>query len=454
MSVLENLQEFLRIPSISTSPDHVADCRRAAEWVRQFLLDAGLAKTFLIDAPGRQPLVYSESLEAPGKPTLLLYGHYDVQPPDPLELWTSPPFEPSIRGDDIFARGACDDKGQTLILLEALKRFGGRLPVNVKVLIEGEEEANGQHLEAYVPEHRQALKADAALICDTEMFAPGLPTLCTGLRGGVFGELHVEGAAQDLHSGVYGGAAPNPLEAIAQIIAALKGVDGVIRIPGFYDEVRAPAEKELAAWKTLPFDEAEYLRREVGSIALSGEAGYSVLERTWARPTLEVHGIVGGFVNQGFKTVIPAKAHAKISCRLVPDQDPERIVALLRAAIEKATPRGIVSRFEVFGMSPACTVDPSHPILRAAAAALAETFGRPAVYMRSGGSIPVVGLFQRELGIPSVLMGFGLPDDNLHAPNEKFHLPNLYKGIEAVEGFLRVLTKGCERDTDSVFRRK
>ncbi|HEU0120291.1 MAG TPA: dipeptidase [Bryobacteraceae bacterium] len=442
MFVLDALQDFLRIPSISTSPDHRADCRRAAEWVRQFLRDAGFPDAQLLEADGRHPLVYAESAAVPGKPTLLLYGHYDVQPPDPLELWTSPPFEPTVRGDDIFARGACDDKGQTLILLEALRRTmarEGRLPVNVKVLIEGEEEANGEHLEEYVPRHREQLRADAALICDTEMFAPGLPTLCTGLRGGVFGELQVQGAAQDLHSGVYGGAAPNAVEAIAQIIARLKGTDGTVRIPGFYEAVRIPAEEELAAWRTLPFDEEAYRLREVGAPELTGEARYSVLERTWARPTFEVHGIVGGFVQKGFKTVIPAKAQAKISCRLVPDQNPDTVVEQLRAAIAAATPRGVRSHFELFGSSPASLVDPSHPILRAASGALARTFGRPTVYMRSGGSIPVVGLFQRELGIPSVLMGFGLPDDNLHAPNEKFHLPNLHKGIDAVEAFFQIL---------------
>jgi acetylornithine deacetylase/succinyl-diaminopimelate desuccinylase-like protein len=441
-TVVEKLDEFLRIPSISTSPDHAADCRRAAQWVQQFLLDAGLPQTTLIEAENRHPLVYSEFTGAPGKPTLLLYGHYDVQPPDPLELWKSPPFEPEIRGDDIFARGACDDKGQTLILMEAIRRTiarDGQLPINIKVLIEGEEEDGGDHLEAYVPAHRESLKADAALICDTEMFAPNLPTLCTGLRGGIFGELHVEGAAQDLHSGVYGGAAPNPLEAIAHIIAALKGPDGRIKIPGFYDAVESPAPEELAAWRTLPFNEEEYRQREVGSPELTGEAGFSVLERTWSRPTFEVHGIVGGFVNKGFKTVIPAKAHAKISCRLVPNQDPDAILGALKAAIAQATPRGVVSRFELFGSGPASVVNPNHPILHTAAEALAQTFQKPTIYMRSGGSIPVVGLFQRELGIPSVLMGFGLPDDNLHAPNEKFHLPNLHRGIDAVETFFQLL---------------
>ena len=440
--VVQKLDEFLRIPSISTSPDHAADCRRAALWVKLFLFEGGLPETTLIEAENRHPLVYSEFTGAPGKPTLLLYGHYDVQPADPLELWKSPPFEPEIRGDDIFARGACDDKGQTLILLEAIRRTIarlGQLPINVKVLIEGEEESGGEHLEAHVPAHREALKADAALICDTEMFAPNLPTLCTGLRGGIFGELHVEGAAQDLHSGAYGGAAPNPIEAIAHIIHALKGTDGRINIPGFYDGVESPTPEELAAWRSLPFDEEEYRKREVGSPELTGEAGYSVLERTWSRPTFEVHGIVGGFVNKGFKTVVPAKAHAKISCRLVPGQDPDAITAALKSAIAAATPRGVVSRFDLFSAGPASVVNPNHPILHAAAEALAQTFQKPTIYMRSGGSIPVVGLFQRELGIPSVLMGFGLPDDNLHAPNEKFHLPNLHAGVDAVETFFRLL---------------
>lgn len=442
MQAVERLIEFLRIPSISTDPGAAADCRRAAEWVRNHLAESGLPSARLIEAPGRHPLVYAEALPHPGRPTLLLYGHYDVQPPEPMELWISPPFEPNIRGEDIFARGACDDKGQTLILLEALRRSlasPGGLPCNIRVLIEGEEESGGEHLAEYVAAHRDELRADAALICDTEMFAPGLPTLCTGLRGGVFGELHAQGAAQDLHSGVYGGAAPNPVEAIAHIISACKDPSGTIRIPGFYDTVILPSESERAEWRKLPFDEIEYLRREVGSEALTGEPGYSVLERTWARPTLEVHGIAGGFTAAGFKTVIPAHAHAKISFRLVPGQDPDTAITQFRQAVAAATPRGIRARFDVFSAHPACVVDPMHPMVRTAARALAETFAKPAVFMRSGGSIPVVGLLQEELGIPSVLMGFGLPDDNLHAPNEKFHLPNFHHGIGAVERYFTLL---------------
>jgi acetylornithine deacetylase/succinyl-diaminopimelate desuccinylase-like protein len=442
MTTLERLIQFLRIPSVSTDPARAPEVHRAAVWVRDALLEAGFLNACLIEAEGRHPLVYAERCEQPGKPVLLLYGHYDVQPEDPVELWRSPPFEPEVRGDDIFARGACDDKGQTLILLEALRQLqerDGALPVNVKILIEGEEEAGGEHIEAYVAAHRKDLACDAALICDTEMFAPGLPTLCTGLRGIVYGEIHVQGPAQDLHSGVYGGAAPNAIEAAARIVAELKGRDGVIRIPGFYDGIEAPAGEELAAWASLHFDEQEYRRREVGSPALTGESGFTVLERTWSRPTFEVHGIAGGWTGTGAKTVIPARAVVKISCRLVPGQDPDRIQNLLREAIAAAAPQGTTARFELLSAGPASVVDPAHPLIEKAADALAGTFGRKTVYMRSGGSIPIVGLFQRELGAPSVLMGFGLPDDNLHAPNEKFHLPNLYKGIEAVTNYLRLL---------------
>lgn len=442
MTTLERLIQFLRIPSVSTDPARAGEVRRAAEWVRERLLEAGFADARLVESEGRHPLVYAERCGEQGKPTLLLYGHYDVQPEDPIDLWKSPPFEPEVRGEDIFARGACDDKGQTLILLEALRLLHERspaLPVNVKVLIEGEEEAGGEHIEAFVAAQRERLACDAAIICDTEMFAPGLPTLCTGLRGIVYGEFHVQGAAQDLHSGAYGGAAPNAIEAAARIVSSLKGDDGVIRIPGFYDGIQAPAGEELAAWASLPFDEEEYRKREVGSPSLTGEPGYTVLERTWSRPTFEVHGIAGGWTGPGMKTVIPAVAVAKVSCRLVPGQDPTRIVNLLGDAVAAAAPAGVTARFELLSSGPASVVDPAHPLVARAAEALAQTFGRKAVYMRSGGSIPIVGLFQRELGIPSVLMGFGLPDDNLHAPNEKFHLPNLYKGIEAVQNYLQML---------------
>jgi acetylornithine deacetylase/succinyl-diaminopimelate desuccinylase-like protein len=305
---LEGLQTFLRIPSISTLSEHKPDIRRAAEFVRDELRAAGLQSAELIEGQGN-PLVYAEWTGAAGKPTLLLYGHYDVQPPDPLDEWKSPPFEPAVRGDDIFARGSSDDKGQTYILIKAVEgllKSKGRLPVNVKFLVEGEEETGGEHIEEYVKSRPPRLKSDAAVICDTEMFAPELPTICVGLRGIVYGELHVEGANHDLHSGIYGGAAPNPIQAIAEILTALKDRDGHIQIPGFYDRVVPPTDKERAAWARLPFDEIEYTHKEMGARQLVGEPEIPLFERLWARPTLEVHGIRGGFTGEGAKTVIPA----------------------------------------------------------------------------------------------------------------------------------------------------
>jgi acetylornithine deacetylase/succinyl-diaminopimelate desuccinylase-like protein len=438
---LEGLKTWLRIPSISTDPEHRPDIRRAAEFIAGELGAAGLDKAGLIEGEGH-PLVYAEWMGAPGKPTLLFYGHYDVQPPDPLEEWKSAPFEPEVRDNNIYARGASDDKGQTYILVKAVEgllKTRGRLPVNVRFLIEGEEEVGGEHIEAYVASKPANLKADAAVICDTEMFAPDLPTLCVGLRGIVYGELHVEGANHDLHSGVYGGAAPNPIQAIAEILCALKDRDGHILIPGFTDRVIPPSAKESEAWARLPFNEQEYLEKEMGARELVGEPEHTLFERVWARPTLEVHGIRGGFTGEGAKTVIPARAVAKISTRLVADQRPEEATEQLKAAVAKACPRGVTARFEsIHGAAPSL-VNPDSPFIRAAATAMSEVFGGETVYIRSGGSIPIVGSFDQHLGIPSVLMGFGLPDDNLHAPNEKFHLPNFYRGIHAVARYLDVL---------------
>lgn len=435
---LEGLKAFLRIPSISTLPEHAGDVRRAAQFVRDALTAAGLENAELIEGPGH-PLVYAEWLGAPGRPTLLFYGHYDVQPPDPLDEWKSPPFEPEIRDDNIYARGACDDKGQTWLLIKAVEgwlRSQGRLPVNVRFLLEGEEETGGRHIESYVASRPPRLAADAAVIADTEMFAPGLPTLCIGLRGIVYAEIEARGAGHDLHSGVYGGVAPNPLQALAQIVSALKDAEGRIRIPGFYDRVIPPSPKEKQAWAELPFDEQQYREKELGGAELVGEPGYSIFERVWARPTFEVHGIRGGFTGEGAKTVIPARAVAKVSTRLVADQRPEEAAEQLRQAVLAAAPRGVQIEVRILHAAGPSLVDPDNRFVRAAAEALEETFGRRTVFIRSGGSIPIVGVFQRHLGIPSVLMGFGLPDDNLHAPNEKFHLPNLYRGIEAVARFL------------------
>ena len=441
-AVLDGLFDFLRIPSVSTDPNHKADVLRAANYAADALRRAGLEEVRLIEKEGRHPLVSAEWLHAPGKPTLLFYGHYDVQPAEPLNEWASPPFEPTVRNENVYARGAVDDKGQVWIQIQAVTQLmaeTGKLPINVRVLLEGEEEVGGEFIEEYVASKPAHLKADAALVCDTEMFAPGLPTICTGLRGMVYGELHVEGAKTDLHSGIYGGAAPNPLMAIAEILTKLKDADGHILIPGFYDRVRPPSPEERAAWARLPFNESEYREKEIGSSELTGEANYHVFDRTWARPTLEVHGIRGGFIGEGAKTVIPARAVAKISTRLVADQDPAEALQQIQAAVKAATPKGVKAEFKfLHGAAPSLT-DPSSPFIQKAAAAMDKLFENKTVYIRSGGSIPIVGLFQKHLGMPSVLMGFGLPDDNLHAPNEKFHIPNLFKGIESVKHYLTKL---------------
>ena len=438
---VEGLSAFLRIPSISTLSEHKPDIQRAAEFVRDELRAAGMTAAELIQGPGN-PLVYAEWLGAPGKPTILFYGHYDVQPPDPLDEWKSPPFDPQIRGNDIFARGSADDKGQVYIQIKAVEgllKTTGKLPVNVKFLIEGEEECGGEHIEAYVKTKPPRLKADAAVVCDTEMFAPDLPTICVGLRGIVYGELFVEGANHDLHSGIYGGAAPNPIQAIAEILSALKDRDGHIKIPGFYDRVVPPSPKEREAWGRLPFNEKDFTEKEMGARQLVGEPEVPLFERLWARPTLEVHGIRGGFTGEGAKTVIPARAVAKISARLVADQRTDEAANQLKAAVKAACPRGVSAEFKVIHAGAPSLTNPDNRFIHAAADAMKQVFGKDTVYIRSGGSIPIVGVFDQYLGIPSVMMGFGLPDDNLHAPNEKFHLPNFFRGIESVARYLEIL---------------
>ncbi len=440
---LEGLKTFLRIPSISTLSEHKPDIRRAAEFARDELRAAGMTVAELIEGDGN-PLVYAEWLGAPGKPTILFYGHYDVQPAEPLEEWKSPPFEPEVRNDNIYARGSADDKGQVYIQIKAVEgllKTTGKLPVNVKFLLEGEEETGGTHIEAYVKTRPPRLKADAAVVCDTEMFAPDLPTICVGLRGMAYYELIVEGANHDLHSGIYGGAAPNPIMAIAEILTALKDREGRLKIPGFYDKVAEPSRKEREAWGRLPFNEKEYTEQEMGARELVGEPGIPVLERTWARPTLEVHGIRGGFTGEGAKTVIPARAVAKVSTRLVANQTVEEAVRQTEAAVKAVCPKGVTAELKLLHAGEPSLTDPDNRFIHAAAEALKETFGKDTVYIRSGGSIPIVGVFDRYLGIPSVMMGFGLPDDNLHAPNEKFHLPNFYRGIEAVARYLQILGK-------------
>jgi len=447
---VEELKALLRIPSISTLPEHNADTRRAAEFVATELRRIGMENVRLIETttaahPDGHPLVYADWLRAApvnGKPapTVLLYGHYDVQPPDPIDEWTTPPFEPTERNGNLYARGAVDDKGQMWMHIKALESLfatnSGKLPVNVRVIIEGEEEVGGEGIAAFVREHGDQLAADVALVSDTEMFAPDLPTLCVGLRGMVYTEIEARGARTDLHSGMYGGAAPNPFVALAQIIAQLKDASGRILIPGFYDKVASPTAAELAAWKALPFDEEHYRETEVGSSTLTGEPGYSVLERTWARPTLDVHGIPGGFTGAGAKTVIPARATAKVSMRLVPDQMPAEAFAQYKSFVESLCPAGISLDVRLIHSGDPIVVSTDNPYVRAATEAMHAVFAKDTVFIRGGGSIPIVGDFIRELGMPTLLMGFGLPDDNLHAPNEKFHLANFHRGIASIIRFL------------------
>ncbi|MGA9643735.1 MAG: M20/M25/M40 family metallo-hydrolase [Terriglobales bacterium] len=453
---VDELKNLLRIPSISTLDEHKSDVQKAADFVADELRRIGMNNVEVIPTKGH-PLLYADWLHAPGKPTVLMYAHYDVQPPDPLNEWKSPPFVDkdaySVKGDEaqasmqgwtlppernnnIYARGAVDDKGQLWMEVKALESLfhahDGKLPINVKIIFEGEEEVGGESIAEYVGKQKAKLKADFALVCDTELFAPNLPTLCVGLRGLVYTEIEAFGAKTDLHSGVYGGAAPNPLFALIEIIGKLKDAKGKVLIPGFYSKVKAPSKDELKAWKRLPFNEEHYRKTEVGSKVLTGEPGFSVLYRTWARPTLEVHGMPGGFTAPGAKTVIPAKAAAKVSMRMVPNQDPDDILKRFTAYVKKLTPKGIETKIKVWSKGPACVVGTDNHFIRAATEALHDTFKKDTVFIRSGGSIPIVTDFQDVLKIPSVMMGFGLPDDNLHAPNEKFHIPNFHRGIETI----------------------
>lgn len=444
---VDELKALLRIPSVSTDPERVGDVRKAAQFVADELTRIGMENVHLIETTtathNGHPLVYADWLHVPGKPTVLCYGHYDVQPAEPLELWKSPAFEPEIRDGNIYARGSVDDKGQMWMHVKALESLmvahGGTLPVNVRVIVEGEEEVGGEGIAAFVREHGDQLKADVALVSDTEMFAPELPTLCVGLRGMIYTEIEVNSARGDLHSGIFGGAAPNSFIGLAQIIAKLKDEDGRILVPHVYDKVQQPTEAELAAWKKLPFDEEEYREKEVGTPALTGEPGYGVLHRLWARPTLEVHGMPGGFIGAGAKTVIPAKAVAKVSMRLVPDMTPAETFALLRDYVATIVPKGCTVEVRMIHSGDPIVISTDNHYVTAATEAMKTVFGKDTVFVRGGGSIPIVGDFVRELGIPTVLMGFGLPDDNLHAPNEKFNLSNFHRGIESIVRWLELV---------------
>lgn len=437
--LLDELKALVRIPSISTAPEHAPDVRRAAEFVADALRRAGMENVEIIPT-AKHPLVYADWLNAPGKPTVLCYGHYDVQPADPLELWITPPFEPTERDGNLYARGTADDKGQMyshIKAIEALRAADGDLPVNIKFLIEGEEEVGGGSIAKYVAENPEKLQADVALVSDTAMYAEGMPTLCIGLRGLIYMEVEATGPTRDLHSGLYGGAAPNAVYGLIELLAKAKNADGVIQIPGIYNDVEEPAPAEIASWKSLPFEEREFLVREVGSPQLTGEPGRMVFERVWSRPTFEVHGISGGFTAAGAKTVIPAKAIAKVSFRIVPRQDPDEVISAFRQWVARNAPKGICTEVRVLSAAPGLVVNPDHPAIRVAAKAFGEIFGKNTVFVRSGGSIPIVGEFANQLGIPTILMGFGLPDDGLHSPNEKYKIENYFLGIRTVAHFLQ-----------------
>ena len=444
---LDELSEFLRIPSISTLSQNKGDVRRAAEWVANDLRRSGMEHVRLIETHGPMghPLVYADWLHASGQPTVMIYGHYDVQPPDPLNEWKSPPFEPALRDGNLFARGSVDDKGQVYVHLKAVERLmresGGKLPVNVRFLIEGEEEVGGEGIEHYVKEHPDELTCGAVVISDTDMFADGLPALTVGLRGMVYTEITVRGAAHDLHSGMYGGVAPNAINILCQMVAKLKDEKGVIQVPGYYDSVRPLTKEERTQWGSLPFSEEELRDHEIGAKALMGEPGYSALERTWARPTLDANGIIGGFTGEGAKTVIPAIATCKVSMRLVPDQDQDVIAKAFTAYVESiCPPYATVEVTRIHGAEPVL-LPTDTPYMQTAIAALKEVFAKEPVMMRSGGSIPIVSLFSKVLGVPSILIGFGLPDDNPHAPNEKMKLDNVFKGIDTSALYLRMLAR-------------
>lgn len=429
---LANLQELLRIPSISALPEHQPDMQQAALWLAQKLSQIGLQNVKVIPTAGH-PVVYADWLNAgPAAPTLLIYGHYDVQPVDPLDEWLTPPFEPTVKGDDLFGRGAADDKGQFYALAaaaEAYLKTGGQLPLNLKFMLEGEEELGSPNLEKFMREYQALLRADAVLISDTHIHDPQTPVLVTSVRGLTYMEISLRGSSHDLHSGGYGGVVENPLNAMVRLLASLHDEHGRVNIPGFYDKVRELTSAERAALDNGLATEALILA-ETGAPALWGEQEYTAAERKSIRPTLDIHGIKGGFTGSGQKTVIPATASAKVSMRLVPDQDAEEIARLFTAHIRRISPPTMELSVEKLSTGDAAMVDSSTPAIEAAAEAYERGFGQRPLFAREGGSIPVVALFSKLLNTPAVMMGFGLPDDRLHAPNEKFHLPNFYRGIE------------------------
>ncbi|MCC6349440.1 MAG: dipeptidase [Candidatus Eisenbacteria bacterium] len=439
---LDDLKAILRIPSISADPKHKGDVRRCAEHLAAHLKAIGMTTAELVETKGH-PIVYAEWLGAPGAPTVLLYGHYDVQPVDPIELWKTQPFEPVVEDGKIRARGACDDKGQVYMHCAAVAAHlavHGRLPVNLKMMIEGEEESGSTSLEPFLTAWKDRLKADVIVVSDTSMLGPDQPALCYALRGMCYTQIEVTGPARDLHSGEFGGAVRNPANALAAILAGLHDADGRCTVPGFYDRVRALTALEKQAIEALPFDEAKFLH-ETGSPGPFGEKGYSTYERVTSRPTCDVNGMWSGYTGEGAKTVLPSFAAAKVSMRLVPDQDPDEVFAAFAAHVRRLTPAGVTVKVaNLHGAQPFIT-DPSHPLLQAAVRALARSWTKKPALFREGGSIPVMASFQKVLGYPCILMGFGLHDDQVHAPNEKFSLSSFHGGTKSCAYLYEELAK-------------
>ena len=429
---IDEMKRYLAIPSISALPEHKGDVRTCAEWTRDEMTRIGLKNCRLEETPGH-PVVYGEWLGAPGAPTILFYGHYDVQPVDPLHLWTSPPFEATIRDGEIYARGSADDKGQVFMHFKAVEahlKQNGNLPVNMKFLIEGEEEVGSANLDNFIKSHKDLLKADVVVISDSPMFDRGIPSICYGLRGLTYFQIDLRGSKSDLHSGSFGGAVANPAMVLAQVLTQMKDKSGRIKIDGFYDDVVELRPEERAEWEKLPFNEKKY-KQELGVPKLFGESGYTTLERTWARPTFEVNGLLSGFTGEGAKTVLPAVAMAKVSMRLVPNQDPKKIGDLFEEYLKKVAPKTVELKItRMHGGKPWMTAF-DNPYVQAAGRAIEQGFGQRPVFNREGGSIPVVSTFQEELGLPCVLFGVGLPDENAHAPDEKLDLGNFHNGVIA-----------------------
>ncbi len=438
--MLRELSEFLSIPSISALPDHAGDCRRAAEWLVEEFQRLGCPVTELLEGDGH-PLVWAEGPHLAGKPTLLIYGHYDVQPPDPLDEWNTPPFAPTVRDGRLYARGSADDKGQVYCLLkayEASRDALGNPPINVRFLIEGEEECGGDVIADVLAREPSRLEADAVLVCDMSYYAPGWPAIYTALRGICYAEVHLRTLQRDVHSGTYGGVAPNALETLVRLLGQLKTADGRIHIPGLYDSVEPPADAELAAWKSLPFDEHAYLAHEVTGKALTGLQDRSLMERTWALPTFEIHGIRGGFTGDGAKTVIPAAAMAKVSLRLVPGQKFDAVSDALSRTVRSLAPAWADVEVRIIHGADPVQTDVSSPVFKLLDQAFKEKVGRGTVAVRAGGSIPVVNVLGSH-GTPVVLTGIGLPDDGLHSPNEKLDLQQLWDGVGIFARFFELM---------------